>query len=271
VADGEEWTSSADPDDLGAMDSLDLWFEGDSGALALLVTARQAFVSTYVFYQTLAYAGSRAGDLLATIEREGTAAFPGPWRMLDRLTRVEVFAGPTEGPLVHAGTFGEPGPIAADEQAVPLGTATARGPWRVRLRFAQGAWRFDRLALVTLGPSLSATVLAPAAVERDGRPDTTALARLLDTSRTLITGPGDAYRLGFDLPDDGDALALFLESRGYYYEWMRPEWIREEDPAMLAVIVADPDRALRLMAPGYARLEPRLEALFWSSRYRRER
>jgi hypothetical protein len=264
--DGREWFTRADSTDLGAADSIDLVFPAVSGPPALVVTARQSLASTYVFYQSLAYAGSRAGELLAAVEREGTSAFSGAWALMRRLGSVQVLLRAADGTWVPVGAFGEPGPIAADRQAVVLGSVAA-GAVRIRLLFARGAWRFDELGLVTLGSPVRPVALDPARVERDGATDTLALARLRDTARYLVTYPGDRYRIVFDLPGDGENLEFFLESTGYYYEWMRPEWLREENPAMLTLIAADPAAALRAMAPGYARIEPRFEELFWASRF----
>ncbi|MDP3769206.1 MAG: hypothetical protein Q8S13_14435 [Dehalococcoidia bacterium] len=264
--DGREWFTRADSTDLGASDSIDLIFPAVGGPAALVVTARQSLASTYVFYQSLAYAGSRAGELLAAVEREGTSAFGGAWTLMRRLGSVEVLLRSADGTWLPVGAFGEPGPIAADRQAVPLGSVAA-GPVRLRLRFARGAWRFDELGLVALGSLVHPIALDPARVERDGVADALALARLRDPNRYLVTDRGDRYRIVFDLPADGENLEFFLESTGYYYEWMRPEWLREENPALLALIAVDPAAALRAMAPGYARLEPRLEELFWASRF----
>ena len=41
--------------------------------------------------------------------------------------------------------------------------------------------------------------------------------------------PGDSYELAYDLPA-GDNFELFLDSRGYYLEWMREQWLRDENP-----------------------------------------
>jgi hypothetical protein len=266
--DGREWWTRADSSDLGAEDSLDLLFPAAPRPAALLVTARQSLLSTYVFYQSLAYAGSRGGDLLAAVETAGPSALPGPWQMMRRLARAEVLIRSAGGAWSPAGAYEEPGPIAADEGVVPLPDVDG-GPVQVRLRFARGAWRFDRLALVTLGAAVKPAALEPARVESDGRPDTVALARLIDRERYLITYPGESYRIVFSLPRDGRELEFFLETTGYYYEWMRSEWLREEDPAMLELIARDPVAALGRMAPGYARLEPQFERLFWSSRFGR--
>lgn len=267
--DGREWSSRADSTDLGAPDSLDLVFPSVSGTPALLVAARQSFVSTYVFYQSMAYAGSHAGDFLAEVERRGTAGVPGAWAMMSRLARVEVLAGPVDGPLKAAGEFGEAGPIASDQQAVPLPVALAGQPIHVRLRFTRGAWRFDRLSVAQVTSVPPPTPLVPSLVERGGVPDSVAAALILDPDRHLVTEPGDSYRLTFALPDDATRLTFFLESRGYYYEWMRPEWVREEDLGMLVLMALSPEEALRRMAPGYSRLEPQLEEMFWASRFGR--
>jgi len=267
--DGSEWTARVDSTDLNARDSIDLTFPAGTGSRALLVAARQSFVSTYVFYQSMAFAGSRAGELLAEVERRGTAGFPGAWTMMQRLAQVELLAGPQGGALQPIGSFGEAGPIATDQHVIRLPAVLSGAAVHVRLRFARGGWRFDRLALVHTVATPAPIALEPVLVERHDLADPAARARLLDTDRYLVTEPGDSYRLTFALPERAERLSFFLESRGYYYEWMRPEWMREENPAMLSLIALAPGEALRRMAPGYSRIEPQLDSLFWSSRFGR--
>ena len=85
----------------------------------------------------------------------------------------------------------------------------------------------------------------------------------------MITTPGDEYRLVFRLPEPASEQELFLESEGYYYEWMRGEWLAEENPAMLAMAMLRPDEALRRLAGPFKEREGRMERVFWASRYRR--
>ncbi len=85
----------------------------------------------------------------------------------------------------------------------------------------------------------------------------------------LVTYPGDSYRIAFHLPEALDRLELFLETEDYYYEWMRGEWLAEEDPEMASLVLSDPEEALRRMAGSFKRHEPALERAFWASRYRR--
>jgi hypothetical protein len=48
---------------------------------------------------------------------------------------------------------------------------------------------------------------------------------------------------------------------------MREEWLWEEDPAMLALVVAQPAEALRRLAPPWKEREATAERTFWSSRF----
>jgi hypothetical protein len=179
---------------------------------------------------------------------------------------VEVAEG--EGPWRAIGSFDEAGPIAGDLRVMPF-QGSGTGPLRVRLRLARGHWRLDAVALAALGDPLSPLRLEPVSVERDGRRDARAKARLLDGERHLVTHPGDAYRLTFRLPPSHSRLELFLESEGFYYEWMRSEWLAEEDTRMAALALANPAEALRRLAPAYKVEEPSLERAFWASRFRK--
>ena len=83
----------------------------------------------------------------------------------------------------------------------------------------------------------------------------------------MVTLPGDCYTLVYDLPRDDAPYDVFLESRGYYLEWIRDAWLEEENPALLAELFMSPEQALRRLAPQYKRIEPGMEQIFWSSRY----
>ena len=92
-----------------------------------------------------------------------------------------------------------------------------------------------------------------------------ALARLRAPGVGLVTYPGDVYTLVYDVADLGDA-ELFLESRGYYLEWIRESWLPEQSAAAAARFLDDPRGALRALAPAFARVEPEVEAQFASTR-----
>lgn len=83
----------------------------------------------------------------------------------------------------------------------------------------------------------------------------------------LITLPGDAYTLSYDLPDEAASYELFLESRGYYLEWMRDAWLEETNPDRVADMLFEPERMMQTLAPQYKAVEPHMEDAFWNSRY----
>lgn len=265
--DGLERRSVTDSADLGAREVVELSFPPVRGPTGLVIGARHSFVSTFLLYQTLAYMGRESAAWLARLER-GDPLLLGRMRMLfGTLGRMRVSVAGPDGVWREAGAYGEHGPIAADVQVVPL--PPLEGTVRVRLEMARGYWRVDQAALVRLDGPARARALVPRRVHGPKEDDPAALAALLDDARYLVTLPGDEYRLDFELPNGGVDVALFLESEGHYYEWMREEWLEEEDPAMIALALGDPDRYLRHLAPLFKRLEPLMERAFWQSRFGR--
>jgi hypothetical protein len=134
---------------------------------------------------------------------------------------------------------------------------------------ARGAWRLNYLTLARLEAPVRPDTLEPQRVERDGAMDPAALRALRDPDRYLVTYPGTQYRIDFTLPPNPENWELFLESQGHYYEWMRAEWLADEDAEMAALVLGQPRLGLRILAPSFKRAEARMEQLFWGSRYGR--
>ena len=265
--DGIERYSAADAVDLAARESVELDFAPAAGSVGLVIAARQTLLSTHLFYKTMAFFGSRAGEYLASLERGGPKAAARAMGMARELGGIDAEVSEDGGPWRAVGRFDEPGPIAGDVLALPF--EAGGGALRVRLGQAKGHWRLDQAALARLAAPVTPRRRAPVAVERGSRPDAAALERLRRGERHLMTGPGDRYRIVFELPASRHGLELFLESEGYYYEWMREEWLREEDPEMAALVLADPRLALRRLAGSFKAREADLESAFWASRFRR--
>jgi hypothetical protein len=268
ATDGEDRASPADGEDLAAREAVELRFPAAGGRRGVAIAARQTLLSTFLFYQTMAHVGRGAGEFLATLERGGEEAGRRALGMARVLGGIDVEVAEGDAPWRAIGSFDEAGPIAGDRRVLPF-EATGEGPLRVRLRLARGHWRLDSVAVAELGEPLPPLRLEPLRVERDGLRDDEARTRLVDGERHLVTHPPDAYRLTFRLPPSDAPLELFLESEGFYYEWMRAEWRAEEDPWMAALALASPGEALRRLAPAYKAQEGRLEEAFWASRFRK--
>src|SRR5262249_53274123 len=129
--DGLERSSLADSTDLAARETIELRFDSAPRApLGVVLTARQSLLSTYVFYQTLAWLGRTPTACLASL---GSATGPTRARTLGvtgALGGVDVQVE-REGRWVDAGEFRETGPLASDTRAIPLpeaGPGPAAGP-----------------------------------------------------------------------------------------------------------------------------------------------
>jgi hypothetical protein len=267
--DGEQFSSRADPTDLAAREKVVLSFADVPGRRALLLSARNTFVNTFVYYQLLAFMGRSASDWLLTLENGGTRAGARLREMSDPLAHITVRVSDERGAWREAGKYSEVGPIATDTEAIPLpGTGVDGRALRVELEMAKGSFRLDRVALVAIGDEATPRVLTPSRVKViDGRGDAQAARlALAPGGERLVTYPGDAYELLFDLP--AGSQQLFLESRGYYYEWMRREWLAEENPDEVRRFFAAPRDAYKRWAPAFSRIEPGMERAFWTSRFR---
>jgi hypothetical protein len=265
--DGRERTSPADSIDLATREVIDLEFDAaGSDGLGLVIGSRQSLMSTFLLYQTYAYLGTHASSALAALSGAGPDArdrVDGVGRLLGR---IEVLAPDSAGEWVPVGSVGETGPLAADTKVVGLPPGKG-GPLRLRLRLTRGMWRIGYLAVARLGEPLAPVRVAPARVESGGGADSSAWRALVDTGASLVTLPGDEYDLIYRLPAEPAQYELFLESRGYYLEWMRREWLAEEDLGAAARILFDPAAALRALAPVFKRHEADMEERFWNSRY----
>ena len=268
AVDGVERTSAADSTNLAALETVELEFPAATGRLGLVLGVRQSLLTTFVFYQTMAYLGSTMGETLARLERMSRDEAAGALNMGGLLGRIEITLW-ENGAWRPIGTHDEAGPLASQFAVFPFTRGDDPAPVRLRFRMAKGDWRLGYAALARIGEPVTPVAIAPEAVRRGGRLDGDALAILLDSARHLVTYPGDEYEVTFRLPNTNGDLEFFLESEGYYYEWMRQEWLAEENPALAAFVLANPAEALRFLAPEYKRVEPKMERLFWSSRFRR--
>jgi hypothetical protein len=262
--DRERW-SGVDGTDLATREELELDFpDAPEGQLALVVGFRQTFLSTFLLYQGLAFLGTQATATLAQLER-GDPALIAQARDFQRvLGGIEVQARGAGGAWQTVGELDETGPIASDVQLLRLPAGTdAR---QLRLRLTRGHWRLGMLALARVDGAARVTRLAPVDLRTRGRANPAAL-RGLRGAQPLITLPGDEHELVYQLPGDPEGFELLLSSRGYYLEWMRQEWLADEDPLAAALLLKAPAAAMRWLAPRFKAMEPRMEEMFWRSRY----
>ena len=148
--DAGERVSLADAGDLATREDVELLFPPARGRVGLVVAARQTLLTTFLFYQTMAYLGHGAGDYLAALERGGKEDAAKAMGMARVLGGIDVAVAEGAGPWAAIGSFDEVGPIAGDVRVLPF-DSSGREPIRVRLRQAKGHWRLGWVALAHLG------------------------------------------------------------------------------------------------------------------------
>jgi hypothetical protein len=257
--------SKADEKYLGEKERIDLRYNVRADRpYGLVIVCRQSLLPTYLLYQTYAFMGNDAGHWMAEIERKKLRSSSNDAEKL--IGGIEASIRQNDGCWKSIGMVNEHGPLATDTHLLPI-TGAHDSIVDIRLEFTKGSWRIDYTAMAEISVPVTPIRIHPSTVLKEGKEDSRAMAALLDSSRVLITMPGDWYTLKYRLPENGTGYELFLESRGYYLEWIRKEWIAEENPFRLAEMLLAPGNALKRLAPEFKRVEPQMEDCFWRSRY----
>jgi hypothetical protein len=269
AVDGIERFSLADSSDLLTKEEIELTFDSaPGGELGLVLGYRQTLLTTFLFYQALAYMGNSAGQWMAQMQSAGSdyaakikSLFLGP------VGTIEIFRQDGEGNWEKAGEMSETGPIATNLELLPI-SHEASSTVRLKLRMTRGLWRLDYAALAHLKKKVKPERLLPEGVVRgDTAVDEEAKKNLAGLAGPLVTLPGDRYSIIYEMPVDYQAYDLFIDTRGYYLEWIRKEWIAEENPNMTFMMFSDPVKYLRVLAPQFKKVEAQMEQAFWRSKY----
>jgi hypothetical protein len=194
-----------------------------------------------------------------------------PWlkkrvtKMYDLLGGIDVSIKDAQGRWQFVGSVREAGPIVSDEQLITLPNVTSKKV-EVRLRMTKGLWRINTVNLGVIDQKSNPRTLLPASVLFRKSENSAALEKLLDPTDYLVTYPGDEYQILF--PEEcAENTEYFIESRGYYIEWMREEWLTQEDMKLARQMLAYPGVYLKKMAPHYKKVESEMEHVFWNSKY----
>jgi hypothetical protein len=270
--DAEEVALESDGEDLAARASITVIYPAPGKRdVALVLTARNSLMTTYVLYQMMAYEGRSYGDFQASVERGDPSVLAGLAEFSQALGGLDVSFRQPGGAFRKVGSLGYIGPIARATRALEFTVDDPSQPVEIRLDFARANWKLDaaRLAPV-LAEKLDAREV-PAEVESaPGRDASRTAASLRGVGPYLVTTPGDSVVLQFRVtpPKEGGTQSYFLHSRGYYYEWMREEWLRDEDVGRARRYLDDPRSAFRELAPAYRAIEPSMDSVFRASRFK---
>ncbi len=262
--DGNEYFSESDAIDLREKEIITLDIAPQqANSLGIIITERQSLLTTFLFYQSIAYMGSGAGENLANYEKALSKEYKMPLTFIEQLGEIEVEAK-VDGKWQKVGELNESGPIVSDRHLLPIEIDGIID--QVRLRMTKGLWRIDEISVANIIEKVDPIVLPPTKLLHNGNNNINLLTKLKDTASYVVNLPGASDTLIFKLPKD-ENVQLYLKSKGYYIEWMRENWLKEGDPAMVRMMFVFPKKWLREMAPKYKAVEPIMEELFWTSKY----
>ena len=169
-SDGFERFSLADSLFLGTKEFVELDFTHiPDGDLGLVISSRHSLLSTFLFYQGLAYLGENAAPALVRLGPSGESG-QGSKNLGDLLGKIEVQVPGPDGTWLSVGSTGETGPLAVNTHLLRLPKLNPADP-RLRLKLTQGNWRIDYAALTVLENEVTPVRLSPAFVLQDGIAD----------------------------------------------------------------------------------------------------
>ncbi len=267
-SDKVEYFSLADAGNLASKEELILEFSGGEleGERGLVLDFRQSLMTTYFIYSAMAYMGDDVSDIFAKIEREKNLYEQLDNGLKSQLGELEVHLWnyDTQTWELQSALY-ETGPIAMNRQIVKLKGLAKQSRVRVKLMMNKGLWRIDYAALASLGKELKPIKLQAEGLKKNGANHPYSQTQLLDSTKHLISMPGDYFEMEYALPDSTRKYALHLYSKGYYMEWMRKEWLGDKNLLKLNQMMNHPKRYLRREAKAYKEYELIMEDVFWSS------
>lgn len=264
-ADGEEYYSQADAENLASKEEIILEFEErDWADKALVIDFRQSLMTTYFIYSALGYMGDEVTEIFSKIEKEGNLYHTLDKGLKTELGELEVYLWDEAAQdWSFQGAFYETGPIAINRQILDLADQSNEKT-RIKLKMNRGLWRIDRVALCSKIEEIAPIRIKPNQVQRNGKLSHRDLKRLNGQDQ-LVSMPGEVFTLDFDLPEEAPAYDLFLYAKGYYLEWMRDQWLSEKNLWKLRKMFKDPSAYLKTEASAYKEYEATMEEVFWSS------
>lgn len=267
--DRQERFIEADSRNLAQKEEIHFSFNNNpSISQGLLIGSKQTLMTTHLFYNVMAYTGTHYGSLVAEVENGNTQAKNRIQKLWDKLGGIEIYLQKEDKKWVKIDEINEMGPIASDVHLVKL-PPVKQDQINLKLKLTKGLWRIDYLALASIVGEESPLRIKPSVVLNNDSLDQKAFAQLTGQQEPLVTMPGDQFMLHYKIPDDC-TYQYFLETKGYYLEWMREGWLADENLKKAAFAFYFPGRFMRKAAPEYKKVEPTMEKIFWESRYVRK-
>lgn len=237
-------------------------------SVTVVLCARNTLLSTSLFYDVVL--GSRGLNALTWTARmaEDEQYAHLFYALYDQYAGVQVEVE-RNGEFVQAGSLGDIGPIAWKEMALRI-PATGSST-RVRLSFFPDNLAIDYIAYAE--QTLRENAFFVHSVEPEEITDCYGASRLDLLSKVaaqdenyLHSTPGDSFLFSYTLPDrPGMKTTVLLGSQGYYYEWLRGNWVRNEN-VLPPLNIFDVPGILQTLRERWLSDSPMMETEFFQNR-----
>ena len=265
--------SLADEQNINSREEITLEFNNteDMTDPGLIINFRQTLMTTYFIYSAMGYMGDEIGDYMAKLETDSEMQDNLKNGIYGILGDIDVYQWNEQDQNWHFvdGVY-ETGPIAFNQQIIPLQKQNSASQVKLKLVLNKGLWRIDYLALTNIIKKVTLEKYLPVSVNNVCSEENTALSKINSEEEYLVSMPGDIYQFNFTLPDNSPDYELFLYSKGYYLEWMRENWIQDKDLFKLWQMFKRPEAYLKAQASDYKEYEKTMEKEFWNSKINRE-
>ncbi|MBC7885912.1 MAG: hypothetical protein H7X99_10580 [Saprospiraceae bacterium] len=275
--DGMERFSLADKKDLVSAESIILDFDisNHTKLKGLKLSYRQTMMTTYCLYSALGYMGDEVGDIFSKIESDAKASEKMKSIFHDALGGISIYVyNDVTKQWVYEGEIYETGPIAFNHEILPLKTKYLNDRIKIKLVLNKGLWRIDHVALYDIVKEGEPVCVPPYQLTKNGVINANDLASVIESDNSnIISMPGDVYGLAYSIPDDKESnrtFKIFLETEGYYLEWMRKSWLKDKNLPALQHMMKDPKSWLTSETSNYKKYEHDMENQFWNSRWTNE-
>lgn len=235
--------------------------------LGMQIHFRQSLMTTYFFYSMLDYLGNDITDYFVKFENEKDLSNKFK-SFFDVLGGIDVYTwNESQNDWRFVKSLKETGPIAINKQFLDLKLdRQSNENLKVKLVLNKGYWRIDYVSLTNIIKEVQPEIISPNQLLNNNVNEVSKLAKLNNQDEYLVTMPADEYLLEFDLPKKEQYYEFFLFSKGYYLEWLRPEWTESRDLLRLNEMVNNPKRYLKKEAKSFKEYESKMEDEFWNSR-----
>lgn len=199
-----------------------------SDSIAIVLDMRNSLLNTVLLYDNILGAqGAASLDFVSRdLYRISNAVDLGRWYSANMGMRVSVLEN---GKYRQVARLGDSGPIAFHKVAIVVPAIRSNtGTVNVRLSFVADDWRIDGISVSSEWRRPTFKFVAASRVSMpDPAQDTSALSAISEPDESyLITSPGQALSVQFDVGESTSSRTWLLASQGYYIEWVRGSWIK---------------------------------------------